>query len=85
DAVAFNAGAFYEGERFADNANTVTKEGYTRVDIGATYKLNLNNNDINLRLNIENLFDKNYLVGGGLNNVTVGEGTSVRLAAQFSF
>lgn len=85
DAVAFNAGAFYEGERFADNANTVTKEGYTRVDIGATYKLNLNNNDINLRLNIENLFDTNYLVGGGLNNVTVGEGTSVRLAAQFSF
>ena len=85
DAVAFNAGAFYEGERFADNANTVTKEGYTRVDIGATYKLNLNNNDINLRLNIENLFDKNYLAGGGLNNVTVGEGTSVRLAAQFSF
>lgn len=85
DAVAFNAGAFYEGERFADNANIVTKEGYTRVDIGATYKLNLNNNDINLRLNIENLFDKNYLVGGGLNNVTVGEGTSVRLAAQFSF
>ncbi len=85
DAVAFNAGAFYEGERFADNANTVTKEGYTRVDIGATYKLNLNNNDVNLRLNIENLFDKNYLAGGGLNNVTVGEGTSVRLAAQFSF
>ena len=85
DAVAFNAGAFYEGERFADNANTLTKEGYTRVDIGATYKLNLNNNDINLRLNIENLFDKNYLAGGGLNNVTVGEGTSVRLAAQFSF
>jgi iron complex outermembrane receptor protein len=85
DAVALNAGAFYEGERFADNANTVTKEGYTRVDIGATYKLNLNNNDINLRLNIENLFDKNYLAGGGLNNVTVGEGTSVRLAAQFSF
>lgn len=85
DVVAFNAGAFYEGERFADNANTVTKEGYTRIDIGATYKLNLNNNDINLRLNIENLFDKNYLAGGGLNNVTVGEGTSVRLAAQFSF
>jgi iron complex outermembrane receptor protein len=85
DAVALNAGAFYEGERFADNANTVTKEGYTRVDIGATYKLNLSNNDINLRLNIENLFDKNYLAGGGLNNVTVGEGTSVRLAAQFSF
>lgn len=85
DAIAFNAGAFYEGERFADNANTVTKQGYTRVDVGATYALRVSNTDINLRLNIENLFDKNYLAGGGLNNVTVGEGTNVRLAAQFSF
>ncbi|WP_028834852.1 MULTISPECIES: TonB-dependent siderophore receptor [unclassified Pseudoalteromonas] len=85
DAIAFNAGAFYEGERFADNANTVTKQGYTRVDVGATYALKVSNTDINLRLNIENLFNKNYLAGGGLNNVTVGEGTNVRLAAQFSF
>ncbi|CAH9055197.1 Metal-pseudopaline receptor CntO [Pseudoalteromonas haloplanktis] len=85
DAITFNAGAFYEGERFADNANTVTKQGYTRVDVGATYALKVSNTDINLRLNIENLFDKNYLAGGGLNNVTVGEGTNVRLAAQFSF
>lgn len=85
DAIAFNAGAFYEGERFADNANTVTKQGYTRVDVGATYALKVSNTDINLRLNIENLFDKKYLAGGGLNNVTVGEGTNVRLAAQFSF
>ena len=74
-----------EGERFADNANTVTKDAYTRVDVGATYKINLNNTDVNLRLNIENLFDTNYLAGGGLNNVTIGEGASVRLAAQFSF
>lgn len=85
DVIALNAGAFYEGERFADNANTVTKDAYTRVDVGATYKINLNNTDVNLRLNIENLFDKNYLAGGGLNNVTIGEGASVRLAAQFSF
>ncbi|WP_372762609.1 TonB-dependent siderophore receptor [Pseudoalteromonas sp.] len=85
DAIAFNAGAFYEGERYADNANTVTKEAYTRVDVGATYKMQLSNTDIKLRLNIENLFDTHYLAGGGLNNVTVGEGSSVRLAAQFSF
>ncbi|MGO3421874.1 MAG: TonB-dependent siderophore receptor [Pseudoalteromonas distincta] len=85
DAIALNAGAFYEGERFADSDNTITKDAYTRVDVGATYKFNLSNTDINLRLNIENLFDKNYLGGGGTNNVTVGEGTNLRLAAQFSF
>ncbi|NNG42697.1 TonB-dependent siderophore receptor [Pseudoalteromonas sp. NEC-BIFX-2020_002] len=85
DAIAFNAGAFYEGDRFADSKNTITKDAYTRVDVGATYKFVMSNTDINLRLNVENLFDTNYLGGGGTNNVTVGEGTSLRLAAQFNF
>ncbi|WP_338365180.1 TonB-dependent receptor [uncultured Pseudoalteromonas sp.] len=85
DTIAFNAGAFYEGERFADSANTVVKDAYTRVDVGATYKLKVSKTDVNLRLNVENLLDEDYLGGGGLNNVTVGEGTNVRLAAQFSF
>lgn len=85
DAIAFNAGAFYEGERFADSDNTIIKDAYTRVDVGATYKINISNTDVNLRLNIENLFDEDYLAGGGTNNVTIGEGTNVRLAAQFSF
>lgn len=85
DAFAFNAGAFYEGERFADSDNTITKDAYTRVDVGATYKFIMSNTDINLRLNVENLFDTNYLAGGGTNNVTIGEGTNVRLAAQFNF
>ena len=85
DAIAFNAGAFYEGERFADSANTITKDAYIRVDVGATYKLKVSKTDVNLRLNIENLFDEDYLAGGGTNNVTIGEGTNVRLAAQFSF
>ncbi|TMN61734.1 hypothetical protein CWB85_22020, partial [Pseudoalteromonas sp. S1727] len=61
------------------------KDAYTRVDVGATYKFNVSNTDINLRLNVENLFDTDYLGGGGDNNVTVGEGTNLRLAAQFNF
>ncbi|MGO2290778.1 TonB-dependent siderophore receptor [Pseudoalteromonas sp. AOP31-A2-14] len=85
DVIALNAGAFYEGERFADSDNTITKDAYTRVDVGATYKFIMSNTDINLRLNVENLFDTNYLGGGGTNNVTVGEGTNLRLAAQFNF
>ncbi|WP_017444130.1 TonB-dependent siderophore receptor [Gayadomonas joobiniege] len=85
EAIAFNAGAFYEGERFADSQNTIIKDAYTRVDVGATYKFAYNNTDINLRLNIENLFDKKYLGGGGTNNVTIGEGTNMRIAAQFNF
>lgn len=84
DALAVNAGLFYEGERFANSSNTITKEGYARVDIGATYKMSLGQKDISFRFNVENLFDAEYLAGGGDSNVTIGEGTNFRLAAQFS-
>lgn len=36
------------------------------------------------RFNVENLFDAEYLAVCGDSNVTIGEGTSLRLAAQFS-
>jgi iron complex outermembrane receptor protein len=83
--LSLNAGAFYEGERFADNDNTIVKDAYTRVDVGATYKIALSNSDINVRFNIQNLFDKKYLAGGGTSNVTVGDGISYRLAVQMAF
>ena len=69
--IAINAGAFYQGERFANTDNTIIKDAYTRVDIGATYKTQINNQEINLRFNVQNLFDKDYLAGGGVANVTV--------------
>ncbi|MBQ4860758.1 TonB-dependent receptor [Pseudoalteromonas sp. MMG013] len=85
DVFAINAGAFYQGERFANYENTITKAAYTRIDAGATYKLGLKHADVNVRFNIENLFDKNYLAGGGVNNVTVGEETTFRLALHAAF
>ncbi|MCJ8293732.1 MAG: TonB-dependent siderophore receptor [Colwellia sp.] len=83
--LAINAGAFYEGERFANQDNTVVKDAYTRIDVGATYKIALQNTDINLRFNVQNLFDTDYLAGGGTSNVTVGDGISYRLAVQVAF
>lgn len=83
--LAVNAGAFYEGERFADQNNTAIKDAYTRIDVGATYKIALKNTDINLRFNVQNLFDTDYLAGGDTSNVTVGDGRSYRLAMQIAF
>jgi iron complex outermembrane receptor protein len=85
DKFAINAGAFYEGERFADSDNTITKDAYTRVDVGATYKTVIGNQDINFRFNIQNLLNTDYLAGGGVSNVTAGDGINYRLAAQISF
>jgi iron complex outermembrane receptor protein len=85
EALAFNAGAFYEGSRFADSDNTIEKDAYTRIDIGATYQMNVSELDLNLRFNIINLLDKRYLIGGGTSNVTAAEGISFRVAAQLVF
>lgn len=82
--LALNAGAFYEGERFADNENTIVKDAYTRVDIGASYKMELSKTDISFRFNIQNVFDTEYLAGGGPSSVTIGDGRSYRLAMQIA-
>jgi iron complex outermembrane receptor protein len=82
--LALNAGAFYEGERFADNENTIVKDAYTRIDVGASYKIKLSKSDINLRFNIQNLLDTEYLAGGGPSSATIGEGRSFRLAVQIA-
>jgi iron complex outermembrane receptor protein len=85
EQLAFNAGAFYEGSRFADSNNTIKKDGYTRIDIGATYQMDISDHELNLRFNINNLLDKEYLVGGGTSNVTASDGISFRVAAQLAF
>lgn len=85
DNLAINAGAFYEGERFADNANIIRKDSYTRVDVGATYSLDFSDYAVNLRFNVENLLDADYVIGGGSSNATAADGISYRFAVQLSF
>jgi iron complex outermembrane receptor protein len=85
EKLAVNAGAFYEGERYADSNNTVKKEGYTRVDVGATYQASFNQKEVNFRFNVQNLLDTDYVAGGGVSNATAGDGINYRLAAQISF
>lgn len=65
EATAFNFGVFYQGERWADNANTVKLDGYTRVDTGASHSINSDYVNWDFRFNIENLFDTDYVAGTG--------------------
>ena len=85
EKLALNAGVFYQGERYADNANTVSKDAYSRVDIGATYQTKLVGKKVDFRFNIENVLDTDYLAGGGINNVTIGDGATARLEIKASF
>ncbi|WP_076541817.1 TonB-dependent siderophore receptor [Shewanella sp. UCD-KL21] len=83
--LAFNFGAIYVGERFANTSNAIVKDDYVRFDLGAAYSMPVMGSDISVRMNIKNLFDTDYLDGGSETDVTVGEGRSFSLAFEAKF
>ncbi|NRA85469.1 MAG: TonB-dependent siderophore receptor [Gammaproteobacteria bacterium] len=85
DRTALNLGAFYEGSRLGDDKNEFTKPGYTRVDAGISYLLPVAGNDVNLRLKVENLFDKDYLAGGENGEVNIGKPRTIKFAISYNF
>lgn len=85
DNLAFNFGAVYVGERFANTDNTIVKDDYVRFDLGAAYTMDIMGSDVSVRMNVKNLFDTDYLAGGTNTDVTVGEGRHVSLALQAKF
>ncbi|EHR0801160.1 TonB-dependent siderophore enterobactin receptor PeuA [Vibrio parahaemolyticus] len=94
DHTNLNLGLIYEGDRYGDAANTFKKDGYARIDMGVSYKHKYDENlDIIARFNVENLFDTDYLAGGGSTNgnqegasgVVVGEGRNYMATIQFKY
>jgi len=83
--TAVNLGAFYEGKRYADAKNSVEKAGYTRIDTGISYSLPLAGNHLLLRLNVENLFDKDYLAGGENGEINIGKPRTVKFGLSYKF
>lgn len=89
-----NLGLIYEGERYGDAANTFKKDGYARIDMGVSYTHKYDEKlDIVTRFNVENLFDTDYLAGGGstngnqagASNVVIGEGRNYIATIQFKY
>ncbi|WP_085299388.1 TonB-dependent siderophore receptor [Cognaticolwellia mytili] len=83
--AALNVGAFYEGGRYADAKNSLEKAGYTRFDAGISYAVPLAGNDLLVRLNVENLFDKGYLAGGENGEINVGKPRTVKFGVSYKF
>ena len=83
--AALNIGAFYEGGRYADAKNSLEKAGYTRFDTGISYAVPLAGNDLLIRLNVENLFDKSYLAGGENGEINVGKPRTVKFGVSYKF
>ncbi len=92
-----NLGAIYVGERYGDAANTFKKDGYARFDLGLSHTIKYDQ-DLTFvaRFNVENLFDTDYLAGGGstgkngyatdgASNVVIGEGRNYMATLQVKY
>ncbi|MEZ8101858.1 TonB-dependent siderophore receptor [Vibrio bivalvicida] len=92
--VDLNVGVIYEGSRYGDDANTFKKEGYTRIDMGVAYTYRYDENlDMITRLTVANVFDTEYLGGGGTTSskhnyaqgVVIGEGRNYMATLQIKY
>ncbi len=65
DGWAFGAGAYLNGQRQGDNANSFQLPGYGRVDAMVSYHTKAVGQKVTAQLNVNNLFDKTYFESGG--------------------
>ncbi|MFT4020929.1 MAG: TonB-dependent receptor [Acinetobacter sp.] len=87
--IALSGRVLYTGSSYADNANTLKVKDWTRLDLGAIYKVNVRNVPTTFNLAIKNVLDKNYWasVGGYEDNgyLTVSQPRTFMLSATFDF
>ncbi len=81
--LALGAGVFASSDRFGDNDNTFKANGYGRVDAMARYPFSVGGQQLTAQLNIENLFNKDYIESTG-NSRLQGNMPGAPLKALFS-
>jgi iron complex outermembrane receptor protein len=60
----FGAGTYIAGERQGDVANSFQLPGYARIDAFAAYHARLGRSRLTARVNVNNILDKTYYLGG---------------------
>lgn len=82
DRFFFGGGPRFVGSRFGNNINTRVVESYWVADAMMSVRISKN---IDLRLNVNNIGDKNYIdrIGGG--HIIPGAGRVVLVSSGFSF
>lgn len=88
-ALALGAAATYESERFTGQPDTAANEAmaipdYTVVDAFASYRVNRN---LDLRLNVGNLFDEDYYLAAYRSGAFtyIGDARNARLTLNYRF
>jgi catecholate siderophore receptor len=78
------AGVNYQGDRFANPGNTTTLPGYTVVDAMVAYRTA----SFDVQLNVNNLFDREYIVSGHGSSKLLnmpGAPRNARITARYRF
>ncbi len=83
--LAFTAGLYWAGSRVLDLQNAIPVDGYTRLDIGARYRLQGVRMPVTLRFNASNLLDEFYWEGLGYGTYAAGPGRTYSIAAEMQF
>ncbi|WP_263263978.1 TonB-dependent siderophore receptor [Pseudomonas sp. RIT-PI-S] len=85
DGVALNARMLRTGGQYANAANTLTLPTWNRFDTGARYKFKVDQKDVTLRVNVENITDKNYWASANGGYLTQGEPRLVKFSGTVDF
>ncbi|WP_295476960.1 TonB-dependent siderophore receptor [uncultured Pseudomonas sp.] len=84
EGLALNARALRTGGQYADAANNLSLPTWNRFDAGARYKLKAWK-DLTLRVNVENITDKNYWASANGGYLTQGEPRLVKFSGTIDF
>ncbi len=79
--LSLTGGVYYVGKQWATDTNTSRLPSYTTFDLGLRYATKVTGRPLTLRLNVNNVADRNYW----LNSYYLGSPRSVALSAQMQF
>lgn len=83
--LALNARMLRTGGQFVDAANNLSLPTWNRFDAGARYKLKVSDKDLTLRVNVENITDKNYWASANGGYMTQGDPRLVKFSGTIDF
>ena len=83
--LTLNARVIYTSKQYVDQANNLSIPQWTRFDIGARYRTELNDTPVTLRANVENLFDKAYWGSSNSGFLYLGAPRTLLLSATVDF
>jgi iron complex outermembrane receptor protein len=85
EGAALNARMLRTGGQYADQANNLSLPTWNRFDAGARYKLKLQEKDLTLRVNVENITDKNYWASASQGYLSQGDPRLVKFSGTIDF